>query len=482
MAALSSPGVGSNLDVKTIVSQLMAVESQPLQAINKKESAFQAKLTSLGLLKSALSSLQSAAQTLNLSSTYSTVKASVADTTVFSASVSGATPAGNYDVEVQKLAQSQKLISGSYASLDTEVGTGTLTLSLGTYSDAGSPPVAFTAKSGSTDVEITIDDSNNTLEGVRDAINASDADVTATIINDGTGYRLSLTSTETGVENEIRIAVAETGAAGLAQLAYDRSDGAVSNLSENVAARDAVIKVDGITITKSSNTITDAIQGVTLKLTKEMEAGTTTKLTLAHDTGTVRTALENFVKAYNEVHKQISSSTNYDAGTAKASVLTGDATVRSIQSQLRSNLSASVSGAPAGMSTLSDIGISFQRDGTLAIDSTKLDKVLADPSKDLSKLFTKDDDSGIIGIGSRLNTLVSGMIFGNDAVLNGRIDGITSSIKSLGTQRQAQALRLATIEKRYYAQFSALDVAISSMTKTSSFLTQQLEALRAQQL
>lgn len=477
MATISSPGVGSNLDVKTIVSQLMAVEKQPLTALAKKEASFQAKLSAFGSLKSVLSSFQAAAQTLNLSSTYSSVKASVADTAILGASVSGAATAGTYNIEVKNLAQSQKLISSSYAATSTVTGSGTLTIDIGAYGGTAPDPVSFTPKAGSTATSITIDSSNNTLEGVRDAINKANAGVSATIINDGTGNRLSITSKETGTANAIRIGVAESGGAGLAQLAYDASTGGTSNLTQNVEARDAVIKVDGITITKPGNKITDAIQGVTLTLTKETEPNVTTKLTLAQDNATVKAALENFVKSYNAVNKQISDSTAYNSTTGSASILTGDATTRSIQAQLRNAMSAAVSGAPAGMSVLSDVGISFQKDGTLSLDSAKLDKVLADPLKDVSKLFSSSDT--VTGLGARLNTLVSGMIFGSDAILNGRIDGINTSIKSIGTQMTAQNIRLATIEKRYNAQFSALDTAISRMMSTSTFLTQQLDALSA---
>lgn len=479
MATLSSPGIGSSLDVKSIVSQLMTVESQPLTLLATKEASYTAKLTSFGLVKSALSSLQVAAQTLNLSSTYSSVTPSVADSSVLSASLNGSTPAASYDIEVQHLAHAQKLISSTYAAMDTVVGEGTITLSVGKYSDAGSPPVTFTQKADSTPTSITIDSTNNTLQGIRDAINKSNAGVTATIINDGTGYRLSLVSQNTGEENAVKIGVTESGDPGLAQLAYDGSTGGVSNMAQNVAPQDAVIKVDGITITKSSNTITDAIQGVTLNLTKETDSGTTTKLTLARDTSTIRTALQKFVDAYNSVNKQIGDSTAYDSTTSKASPLTGDATIRTVQAQLRSSITTPVAGAPTGLSTLTDLGIGFQKDGTLSIDSSKLDKLLADPSVDLSKLFT-DDGNGVVGYGARINTLVSGMIFGDEAILNGRIDGLNSSIKSIGTQRDAENTRLADIEKRYTAQFSALDTMIASMTSTSNFLTQQLAALKSQ--
>jgi flagellar hook-associated protein 2 len=479
VATISSPGIGSTLDVKTIVSQLMTVESQPLTLLANKESSYTAKLTSFGLVKSTLSSLQIAAQKLNLSSTYSSVTPSVADSSVLSASVSGTTPAGSYNIEVQHLAQAQKLISSGYATTDTAVGKGTLTISLGAYSDSSSPPVSFTQKTGSTPISITIDSSNNTLEGIRDAINDSDAGVTATIVNDGTSYRLSLSSQATGEQNAVKIAVTENGAAGLGQLAYDGSTGGVSALTQNVAPQDAVIKVDGLTITKQSNTITDAIQGVTLNLTKETGSGVTTKLTLARDTASIRTALQGFVDAYNAVNKQIATSSAYDSATNTASPLTGDATLRTIQTQLRSNITNPIPGAPAGLATLTDIGIGFQTDGTLAIDSSKLDKVLADPTIDLSKMFTKSSD-GTIGYGSRINSLVSGMIFGDDSIVNGRIDGLNTSIKDIGNQRDQENVRLAAIEKRYNAQFSALDTLIASMTSTSTYLTQQLAALSAQ--
>jgi flagellar hook-associated protein 2 len=479
VATISSPGIGSTLDVKTIVSQLMTVESQPLTLLATKEASYTAKLTSFGLVKSALSSLQIAAQKLNLSSTYSAVTPSVADSSILSATVNGTTPAGSYDIEVQQLAQAQKLISSGYAATDTVVGSGTLTISLGTYSDASTPPVTFTGKTDSTPVSITIDSTNNTLEGIRDAINNSDAGVTASIINDGTSYRLSLSSQATGEQNAVKIAVTEDGAAGLAQLAYDGSAGGVSNLTQNVAPQDAVIKVDGITITKPSNTITDAIQGITLNLTKETDSGVTTKLTLSRDTASIRTALQGFVDAYNSVNSQIASSSAYDSATGRASPLTGDATLRTIQTQLRSNITNPVAGAPTGLTTLTDLGIGFQTDGTLAIDSSKLDKILADPTIDLSKLFVKSSD-GTIGYGSRINSLVSGMIFGDDSIVNGRIDGLNTSIKDIDNQRDQENTRLTTIEARYTAQFSALDTLIASMTSTSTYLTQQLAALSAQ--
>lgn len=478
MATLSSPGVGSNLDVKTIVSQLMKAERQPLALLDKQQASYSAKLSAFGTLKSALSTFQQAAQTLNVSSTFASVKSSVADSTVLGAAINGTPTAGTYNIEVKSLAQSQKLISTGSASNSSVIGNGTLTIDVGAYSDAGAPPVSFSATSGSAPISITIDSTNNTLEGIRNAINDAHAGISATIINDGTSFRLALTSTESGLAKAVRIGVTEIGGAGLAQLAYDGSTGGVSNMTQNVAAANAVIKVDGVTITKPGNTITDAIQGVTLNLSKETATGLSTKLTLTRDTDSVSSAIDNFVKTYNAVSKQITDATAYNTATGTGSVLTGDATVRSLQTQLRNSLSSAIGGAQSGLSTFSDLGVSFQKDGTLAVDADKRAKVLADPIKDVKKLFVTSND-GTIGLGSRINTLVSGLIFGNDAVLNGRIDGLNTSIKGVDTRRTAQNLRLAAIEQRYNAQFSALDTLISKMNTTSSFLTQQLSALNA---
>jgi flagellar hook-associated protein 2 len=480
VATISSPGIGSSLDVASIVSKLMDAESAPLTQLQNKTSSYQAKLTSIGQLKSALSDLQVAAQTLNLSSTFSALTPSVSDSSVLSAAMTGATPAGSYNIEVEQLAQAQKLTSTVFEKQDSVVGNGTLTLDFGQYSDAGSPPVTFTANADNSTTTITIDSSNNTLTGIRDAINKSGAPVTATIINDGSGYRLSLTSKQSGTDNSIRLTVAESGTAGLSQLAYDGSDGGVANMTQNVAAADAKLKIDGIAVTKPSNTITDAIQGVTLNLSKTTAAGETTKLTLTPDTDSVKTALQSFVDAYNKLAQQLSTSTAYDATTNTASVLTGDSTVRTVQSQIRNALANAVSGAPAGMKTLSDIGISFQDDGTLSLDSDKLDKVLADPTADISKLFTTSADGKTVGYGSRLNTLISGMIFGDDSLLNSRIDGINSTIKDLANQETDEQARLDAIEQRYNTEFSALDTTIASMTTTSTFLTQQLALIAAQ--
>lgn len=483
--ALSSPGVGSGLDINSLVTQLMNLERAPITLLDKKEASFQAKLSSFGTVKSALASLQTAAKALSTPEKFSPMKASVADASVLSASAGPTAVAGSYEVEVQSLAQSQKLLmsaagGGGYAATDTVIGTGTITINFGTYTAAEPPATepSFTANPDKPEPKsIVIDSSNNTLAGVRDAINSANAGVSASIIHDGAanGYRLVLTSTDSGARNAMQISVADaTG--DLGQLAYDPSSAApeATRLAENVAAKDAVIKVDNVTITKQSNTITDAIQGVTLNLAKTMAEGTTTKITVARDTSNVKTAVEGFVKAYNDANKALRDASSYDASTGKAAVLAGDSTVRSIQNQLRGVFSNPLSGAPAGMTLLSDVGISFQKDGTLTIDETKFGKALADPAKDMSKLFAS---TGTIKGFAWQTEVLAGKILSPVGVLANRSDSINDSIKDIGSRRDAINVRLVGIEKRYRDQFTALDSMVASMTSTSSYLAQQLANL-----
>lgn len=486
--SISSPGVGSGLDVKTLVSQLMAFERAPITLLDKKEASYQAKLSSFGSLKSSLASLQTAAKALSTPDKFSPMKAGIADATILSASAGSTAVAGSYEVEVKSLAQSQKLMMSAsagggtegYAGTNTVVGTGTITINFGTYTPPEAPATTpgFTVNPDKPDAKtIVIDSGNNTLAGIRDAINAANAGVSASIINDGStnGFRLSLTSTDSGARNAMQISVADaTG--DLAQLNYDPSSAApeATRLNENVTAKDAVIKVDNVTITRQSNTITDAIQGVTLNLSKTMPADTTTKITLTRDTSNVKAAVEGFVKAYNDTNKAIRDATAYDASTGKAAVLAGDSTVRSIQSQLRGLFSTPLSGAPAGMTMLSDVGISFQKDGSLAIDETKFGKALADPAKDMGKLFSST--GSIKGYAWQVDVL-AGKILSPVGQLADRTNSFNQTIKDIGTRRDAMNTRLVSVEQRYRDQFAALDTLVANMTTTSNFLAQQLANL-----
>lgn len=389
--ALSSPGIGSNLDVNSIISQLMSIERQPLTALDRKEAGYQAKLSAYGTLKGALSSFQNSARALSDVSKFQSVKATPADATVLGAGASSIAAPGAYSVEVTKIAQSQKLAAVGQASATAAIGTGTLTFDFGTISggtfDAGTGKYtgAAFASNGAGVKTVTIDASNNSLAGIRDAINSANIGVSATIVNDGgaSPYRLALTSTSIGKTNSIKISVA--GDAPLSTLlAHDPA--ATQNLSETATAQNAEFKVDGVAVSKTSNSISDVIQGVTLSLLKT-NVGAPTVVTVARDTASVTTAVNAFVKAYNDVNKTLGDLSAYDATTQQAAILQGDSSVRSIQSQIRNTLTSTLAGIGGSYTTLSQIGVSFQKDGTLAVDSTKLQSAIGTNFNDIASLF-----------------------------------------------------------------------------------------------
>jgi flagellar hook-associated protein 2 len=458
MASISSPGLGSGLDVSSLITKLMAAESLPLNALAKKEASYQAKLSAFGSMQGALSSLQTAAQTLKSTSTFTGKSASVADSTVLSASAVLTADTGTYDLSVTTLAKNHIVRSNvAYELTDTFSG-GSLDIRIG--SDSGGAGGSLTT--------VAIPDGSTLIE-VKDAINNAGAGLKASIVNDGTTTRLILTSDQTGSAGNIKITANATGSGGahdLTDFIYDGTDGTVSQVKP---ADDAVFSVNGLSITRSSNTVTDVINGVTLNLAKE---GGSTKLKVAANTDAAVSAVTTFVKSYNDAVTQLKALSAFDATNNKAAVLTGDGTIRSIQAQLSAMVGANVTNIAGGIGRLSDLGVSIQKDGTLALDSTKFNAALADPDKDVAAFFTQTTSNNQ-GIAVRFNTLLTSLI-GSNSLIAAKTDGINSSIKNLQKQTDTLNLRLTQIEKRYRAQFTALDTLVASMQQTSSFLTQQL--------
>lgn len=384
---ITSSGSVSGLDVDSIVSQLMAVEKQSLTKYDKQEASYQAKLSAFGTLKGALSTLNSAVSALATVDKFSTIKASVSDSTNVSVSGDNSAAPGTYAIEVQQLAQAQKLKSASFANTTDSLGSGTLTFDFGTYDADG----GFTLNPLKSSQSISIPAEADSLAAVRDAINSANVGVTASIINDGSGNRLVVASKDTGEASALRIQVADndgndTDAAGLSVLTYDASIGGTQNLSEAVAAKNSTVIIDGITVSKPGNSISDAMQGVTLTLNKA-EPGKTAILSVARDNASIQSSVQAFVKAYNDLNSNITNLSKYDATTKTAGLLQGDSTVRGIQSRMRALVSNALPVAGGGLTRLSDIGIAFQKDGSLSLDSAKLTTVMADPSKDISTLF-----------------------------------------------------------------------------------------------
>jgi flagellar hook-associated protein 2 len=292
--------------------------------------------------------------------------------------------------------------------------------------------------------------------------------VSATIVNDGSGtpYRLALSSNNTGASNSLKITTDGAGNGVDNLLAYD--PGGTKKLAQTVAAQNAVFDVNGIAISKPSNTITDAIQGVTLTLSNVTAALSPVTLTVARDTAAVSTAASTFVQAYNDLYTSMKNSTAYKSGSA----LTGDATLRSLQIQMRDIASTPV--GSGNLTNLFQVGISFKADGTMQLDNTKLNSAMSSGFSDVSALF-----NSTTGFGTRFDqwatsTLaIDGTMANHTSAINKHISEISDQISTLET-------RMTALQKQYSAQYTALDVALTRMNQTSTYLTQQFAAMQAQ--
>lgn len=784
---ISSAGVGSGLDVNSIVSKLMSVERLPINQIDAKTTTIEAEITAYGTLKSSLSSLQDSASALANTSTFSKTKATVGDSTQFTATTTTGAGVGNHTVQVLQLAQSQSLRSAGFTSATNSLGAGSLTFDFGTYgTDATTGITGFTANTNKKSVTVTIPAGSDSLSNVAKAINNANAGVTATVINDGSQYYLAFSPVDGGSANSLRITAADadgsnTDASGISRLIFDKSSGyaygnaafsstssteitaalannkftialdggaaieatiadgtytssqlvtavqtavdnalgsgkakvslnssnqlqiaaqsnvpsrkvaavvgntgssliegpklngasvsisnaaknnqftvaldggatktvtladgtytsanivsavqsaldsalgantasvaltddklvvtsvatgsaatfgsisdnnglslvsglkftdpaggvasvavaaassnnkftldigggattvtiadgtydaasfvgafqaavdtalgagkavvsynsqnqivvsaansasssigvaavdsnsglatlfgtqtgtvsAKQNLTEKVAPVDAKLVIDGIPVTKPSNIVTDAIQGVTLNLLKTGTSSTT--LSLTRDTEGIGTAVSGLVTAYNTASKMLASLLAYDASTGKAGALQSEGTVRSIQAQLSSTLQTVFgSSGLGGIASLSDLGVSFERDGTLAFDSDQLDTALSDQTKDIGAFFS--GKNGTDGIATKLDDLLTSIV-GSSGSIATRTNGLNETISNYSMRKTAMESRMATIEARYRQQFTNLDTLIASMNQTSAYLTQQLANL-----
>jgi flagellar hook-associated protein 2 len=473
MASITASGLGSGLDINGLVSQLVAAESKPASTrLDRREVSLQSQLSAIGTFKGALSDLQSAISALTSTSKFEGMKTTVGDESLFTASTTNTAQVGTYRVEVKKLAQAQTLVSSEnhrFAAATDTVGTGTLILRFGSYDANG----VFTENAAHTQPSpITIDESNNTLSGIRDAINEANIGVRANIVNDGSGYRLVLSSSETGEKNALQISVADddgnnTDAAGLSLLAFGAG---ANNMTQTTAAQDAQLVVDGLSVNSTGNTVTGVLDGVTFNL-KAAKEGTTTTLAVAKDTGAATNAVQSLVDAYNKFTDTVNSLTAYNTATKEGGPLLGDASVRSISGQVRSALGAQVGDTTSTLHTLSDIGISFQKDGKLSLDKSKLEKALAADPQAVANLF-----AGTEGIAVKLDKQLDSLLK-SGGPLGNRTDVINKQIERLGDQREILNQRMESLEKRYRAQFTALDKLVSQLTATGNYLTQQLANL-----
>jgi flagellar hook-associated protein 2 len=381
--------------------------------------------------------------------------------------------AGSYAVNVSKLAVGQTVTSTAMASSAATLNEGTLTIELGTWG-AGSPAAGFTAKSGSTPMTLTIGPGETSLSAIRDKINASGAGVSASIVTDASGARLSLRSSLTGAENAFRITATETNndgnpATGLSALGFDAS-AASSPMARTMTAANAELTVNGIALSSASNTLTNVIDGLTLNLIKPTSSSV--EVSVATDTASVKTAITDFVTAFNTLAGFIHTQTAYNADNKSGGALQGDQSTLTLQNQLRSVLNQS-SSASSTWSRLSDVGISLKADGTLDTNATKLDSALGN-LPELKKLMTADGatsaDSGFV---RRFKNLADAALSA-EGVFATRTTSIQANVASNTKSQSAMQDRLDKTRARLQAQYTALDTQMATLNNLSTYMTQQI--------
>ncbi len=456
-------GLMSGLDTDSIISKLMDLEKRPILQLQKKEAGYQAKITALGQVKSAMSDLKSAVEALKKSDGFISYSATSSNTDILTVSAGDDVVPGNYSITVSQLASAQSVRSAAFDSSDAVVGTGTLTIQVGSESA----------------VDIEIDSEHNTLSDIAQAINESDAEVTAGVINDGSGnFYLTLQSHNTGTDNTISLTMQDddgsnTDSSGLSSLYTDPASHA---LTETHAAANAQLTVNGVSVERSSNEISDLVDGLTLNL-KSADASKTVTVSTSKDFGGIKSKLNSFVKSYNALIDTLKKQTGYNAATRQGGTLLGDSSVGRIGLSLSRMLYESVGGVDESVNSLNKLGIEMDDDGHLSLDTEKLTKAMEAHPEDVASFFTSDE-SGDEGIAIRLDKFLDGYIKSSTGILSAETDGLQKSIDKIEDQIERINDRLAKREENLRHQFNTLEDLLAQFQQTSGQLDQQLSSIK----
>lgn len=442
MASVSSLGIGTGVDLQEMLSKILAAERTPITALTNRISSTNSKISLYGTLNSKLDALKSAAETWQYPSRLSAVSATSSDTAVLGASANFNAAIGSYSMEVTQLASAQKSFSEAY-SAGTTFGPGQLNFT-----------VAGQAK------DAIVLDSNATLEQVSARINEAKIGVTATVVTTSSGaQRMVLTGNESGDGKGFSLTSTSTPSGGQASL--DAFDTVTPELLRSTA-KDALMKIDGIEVRSSTNTFTSAVTGMTLTAVKEG----TSNVTVKNDKTTITTAVQAFVDSYNAVATTIKTNSGYNTETKTGQAFNGDSSARSVLSILgtaRTTVPAELSSN--ALKALSEIGVVMQQSGQLTLDKSKLEAAVGNSPTAVTNLLQ--------AYGKEFNTTIQSMQ-GSGGLVSSKVESLNNSVSRFKLNQEALEARIALVEKRYRAQFTALDKYVSSMQTTSSYLTQQL--------
>lgn len=474
MATISSVGIGSGLDVNSIVSQLVALEKQPLKTLELKATNVQSQISAFGEIQSQFAALTDVAARIADPATWTARKATSSNINAATITAKGTAIATSISLDIDQLALKQ---SGSSAAMPvgSVPGAGTLTIQLGTWSAGGGAFAPGTASS--VDVAVSATD---TISDMASKINAANTGVVATVFNDGSNERLLLQSKATGAAAGFRV---QSEDAALSGLVFDpQNKPGVGMAATGIPvqyAQQAMARINGLAVTSSTNTLTDNIPGVTIELLTTTTTGFGTvgevkspaNMVISEDVTPAVKNVNDFVTAYNALNKSLVELTKYDATTKTAGLFQGDSTVLGLQNVLRSILGSSSLGA--SLQRLSDVGIERQLDGSLEINTNKLSDA-ANNGTDLQQLFTKNNSDPLTdGFALKFKSLGQGI-----AASTGTLSNKAAALrKLLDNNADAQTKlndRASLFETRLRARYSALDAQMASLNALNAYVTQQV--------
>jgi flagellar hook-associated protein 2 len=462
MATITAAGTGSGIDIENIITKLVEAESVPVQQrLALRETEIQAEISAFGSLKSTLSDFRKSLANLSSLQSLAARAATSSNPESFTVSATNAASVGNSQIEIVNLASAHKMVSSAnFSGPDAAVGAGSINIAVG---------------SASFDVTI-VGGQNNTLAGIRDAINNAETNpgVTASIltVSDGMGgtvSKLVLSADETGAANAITVSVTgdsdgnDTDNTGLSAFLN-------GNMDQKGTAQDALIRVDGYDVTSSSNVFQNVIQGVTLTAVKA-NPGVTENLGVSIDKTAIKTNLTTFVESFNALAETLKFLTKYDPEANEAGLLTGDSTVRSIENQIRRTITGTVDGLAGAFNSLVSLGITTQRDGTLKLDATKLDQALNTNFDDVANLLASDD-----GVIKKLDNTINDFVK-TGGLISSRNETFLKQLKDIDEQRERLEMRMTSLEERLRAQYSAMDSLVATLNSTGDYIARQMESI-----
>lgn len=443
MPISATSGLVSNIDYQALITQLVGVQKVSITQLTAEKTTFEKARTAYGNLSSKVQDLLTAADALRTEAGFRVFTTDISDSTILGAATSDTATAGSYSIVVTNTAKAHKILSTGVADAATLVASG-----------AGS----FSFQVGSGAVQTVTVDASTTITSLRDSINALNAGVTASVVNDGSPadpYKLIISSDTTGTANGVTITANDT---------------TLTFPTTLQAATDASFSVDGLTYTRSSNSVSDVITGVTLNL-KAQDPAKTVTLNVNRDTTSIQKKITALVENYNAVISYIRANNRYDSNIKLGGPFFGDGVARSVQDDLRRMMSSAVAGLPGTMNRLVHAGVKSDKEGVFSVDSAKLASALSSNFNDVVNMFTDTSATKTTkGFGGLVYDMANSITDAVDGRITNRKNGLSKNITNIEKDITNKEAQLTAYEERIRGQFTALETMLANLRSQSSFL------------